>query len=313
MRSLNLFAVCLALFVVVLGAYVRLSAAGLGCPDWPGCYGHVTPIQAHHEILAAQQIDPNGPVSPAKAWKEMVHRYFAGVLALSIFTLAILAWRAKPMEKKVLPTLLVGVIIFQALLGMWTVTMKNWPIVVSGHLMGGMATFALLFWLLIDKARHRQTWTGLRTKAALFLALVAIQIALGGWTSTNYAALVCPDLFTCQGQILPHMDWNEAFSISHGPGELPLSALVTIQIMHRIGALAVVAGAIWLVSGLLSEPGRRTTGWLLLLIVAIQVLLGIGNVLLSLPIPIAVAHNAGAAVLLAYAIWINMSLKRSQI
>lgn len=311
MRALSLFAAGLAFVVVTLGAYVRLSDAGLGCPDWPGCYGHPTPALANLEISAAQAADPVGPVSPAKAWKEMIHRYLAGTLGLTLFVLAASAWRTQRGGRRTLPTALAALVVFQALLGMWTVTRQLWPAVVTAHLIGGMTTLALLVWLASErKETSGRTYRGLRLPAALLLVLVALQIALGGWTSSNYAALACGGLPGCQGQVWPAMDWRDAFDLGHPPGGLPSAALVAIQLAHRLGALAVLAGALWLVRRLLNEPGWTSTGWLLLMAVACQWLLGIGNVLLSLPLPVAVAHNAGAASLLAVVVWINVRLRR---
>jgi cytochrome c oxidase assembly protein subunit 15 len=313
MRALNLFAACLAFVVVIMGAYVRLSDAGLGCPDWPGCYGHPTPALATHEIAAAHSIDPLGPVSAAKAWKEMIHRYLAGTLGVAIFTLALLAWRTLPKGQRVLPSALVLLVIAQALLGMWTVTLQLKPIVVASHLLGGMCTLALLVWALPDRGPTVQpAYAKLRPQAVAVLILLAIQIALGGWVSANYAALACPDLPTCQGSFWPSMDVGDAFALDHLPGGLPIDALVAIHVMHRLGAVLVLAAGLWLARGLLAAPGLAGSGWTLLLALGVQVMLGVGNVMLSLPLPVAVAHNAGAAALLVVVILINARLRSSQ-
>jgi cytochrome c oxidase assembly protein subunit 15 len=311
-RNFALVTACLAFLVVVVGAYVRLSAAGLGCPDWPGCYGHPSPWHAATEIATAHSENPFGNVSAVKAWKEMVHRYLAGTLGLSIFALGWLAWRRVPPGQRILPSVLVLLVIFQAMLGMWTVTQQLRPIVVASHLLGGMTTLALLAWLALDRgADTRLPNTGLHRRALTVLVLLAMQIALGGWVSANYAALACPDFPTCRGALWPTMDLTGAFSFSPTPGALPIEALTAIHIMHRLGAVLVLASALWLAGGLLTTPGMVHTGMALALVVATQFLLGLGNVLLSLPLPVAVAHSAGAATLLIVVIWINTRLKRS--
>lgn len=311
-RTFALVTACLAFLVVVVGAYVRLSAAGLGCPDWPGCYGHPSPWHAATEIATAHSENPFGNVSAAKAWKEMGHRYLAGTLGLSIFVLGGLAWRRAPPGQRILPGVLVALVIFQALLGMWTVTMQLRPVVVASHLLGGMTTLALLAWLALDRGKDvRHSDSRLRSRALMVLSLLAMQIALGGWVSANYAALACPDFPTCRGEIWPAMDLTRAFSFSPTPGMLPIEALTAIHIMHRLGAVLVLASTLWLAGGLLTTPGMAHVGMALALVVASQFLLGLGNVLLSLPLPVAVAHTAGAATLLIVVIWINTRLKRN--
>ena len=207
--KISFIAACLALFVVVLGAYVRLSDAGLGCPDWPGCYGTLTVPQSESAIAHAETAYPDQPVEANKAWKEMIHRYFAGTLGLLVLAIFVLGWRARK-EIKVspwLPTFLLILIVFQAALGMWTVTLLLKPVVVTAHLLGGMATLGLLTWLA-----HRHLGivsTGfshadnLRFWARWALVILFLQIFLGGWTSTNYAALACTDFPTCHGVWMP--------------------------------------------------------------------------------------------------------------
>lgn len=303
---------CLAFLVVVVGAYVRLSAAGLGCPDWPGCYGHSSPWHAATEIATAHSKNPFGNVSTVKAWKEMAHRYLAGTLGLCIFVLGGLAWRWASPGQRILPGVLVALVIVQALLGMWTVTMQLRPVVVASHLLGGMTTLALLAWLALDRGKGaRLPDSRLRRHALVVLILLAMQIALGGWVSANYAALACPDFPTCRGELWPAMDLTGAFSFNSSPGTLPITALTTIHILHRLGAVLVLASALWLAGGLLTTPGLAHTGMVLALVVATQFLLGLGNVLLSLPLPVAIAHTAGAATLLIVVIWVNTRLKRS--
>lgn len=314
-RALLLATLSLAFTVVVLGAYVRLSDAGLGCPDWPGCYGQVTPWHAVEEISAAHAADPQGPVSHAKAWKEMLHRYLAGTLGLLILAIAWLAWRRLPPDRRVLPSALLVLVIFQALLGMWTVTQQLKPVVVASHLLGGMATLALLGWL----ASREGAWPAIRPMglartvglARGVLFLVALQICLGGWVSANYAALACSDLPTCQGVWWPEADFSSAFGLSHPLGGLSAQALTAIHMAHRLAALLVLAGVLTLAWRLARAGGwTGMAGWLLA-VVFIQVLLGMGNVLLDLPLPVAVAHNAGAAALLLSLVWVNTRLGRS--
>lgn len=315
-------ALALAFVVVVLGAYVRLSDAGLGCPDWPGCYGHLDVPDQLEQITAANAIYPHRPVEPDKAWKEMIHRYFAGTLGLSILALAVLAWRRRRQSDQpvALPLALLGVVVFQALLGMWTVTWQLKPVVVMAHLLGGLTTLSLLAWLVLRQGRYGTSdpLTGgdraLRGFAVLGLLLLVGQIALGGWTSANYAALACPDFPTCQAHWWPPLDFREAFTlwrglgISYEGGVLGNDARVTIHVMHRLGALAVLLYLGWLIWRLLT-PSRsrnlRMVGLAIAVLLCIQLGLGIANVLMRLPLPVAVAHNGGAALLLLALVTLN--------
>jgi len=303
-RPLLLFTTGLAFAVILLGAYVRLSDAGLGCPDWPGCYGQISPWHADARIADAHSADPLGPVSHAKAWKEMLHRYLAGSLGLLILAIAILAWRRLPPSRRVLPGLLLALVLFQALLGMWTVTQQLKPVIVAAHLLGGMATLALLAWLLF---RERATTFPVGAPIPLargLLLLVLLQIALGGWVSANYAALACPDLPTCQGAWWPPADFAAGFSLRHPLGGLSAEALTAIHLLHRLGAVLVLAGALLLAARLASIAAGASVA--LLAIVGSQFLLGVANVLLGLPLLVAAAHNAGAAALLLCLVWINV-------
>lgn len=322
-RKLILAALILAFGVVSLGAYVRLSDAGLGCPDWPGCYGKLTPHQAADDINAVLAERPNGPVSHAKAWKEMVHRYFAGTLGLLVLGIAVLAWRGRRTTAggAGLPLLLLGLIVFQALLGMWTVTQLLKPLVVTAHLLGGMTTLSLLLWLwLRERGRFGHVYEArtdhLRISAVLGLALVVTQIALGGWVSTNYAALACTDFPLCQGVWIPPMDVEPGFTLHRELGEtatgdlLPLTALTAIHWVHRVMAVIVTLYLGWLVLQLLRAPGYAGMGLAVGSLLALQVSLGISNVLLSLPLAVAVAHNAGAALLLASLVYLNYRVHR---
>jgi cytochrome c oxidase assembly protein subunit 15 len=322
-RNLILAALILTFGVVSLGAYVRLSDAGLGCPDWPGCYGKLTPHHAADAIAAELVERPDGPVSHAKAWKEMVHRYFAGTLGLLVLGIAVLGWRTRRAAAggPGLPALLLGLVVFQALLGMWTVTRMLKPLVVTAHLLGGMATLSLLLWLwLRERGRFSRAYHAridhLRAGALFGLVLLVTQIALGGWVSTNYAALACADFPLCQGVWVPPMDFEPGFTLHRELGEtatgelLPLTALTAIHWAHRVMALIVTLYLGWLVLRLLRAPGYTGMGLAIGVLLALQVSMGIGNVLLSLPLALAVAHNAGAALLLASLVWLNYRVYR---
>jgi cytochrome c oxidase assembly protein subunit 15 len=225
-NRLALASTVLTLIVVILGAFVRLNDAGLGCPDWPGCYGHLTVPQAEESVRRAAERWESTPLARAderwlaKAWKEMAHRYVAGILGLMVFALAVMAWRNRrhPRQPVKLPLFIAVLIVFQALLGMWTVTLLLKPAIVLLHLFGGLATLALL-WLLYLRTRPEppeavaRASGGLRRLSVVALAVLVLQIGLGGWTSTNYAALACPDFPTCQGQWWPETDFVEGFTL----------------------------------------------------------------------------------------------------
>ena len=323
-KKLILAALVLTFFVVPLGAYVRLSNAGLGCPDWPGCYGQITPHHAADAIDAALKANPDGVVSHAKAWKEMVHRYFAGTLGLLILMIFIVAWRQRKQIQGGLglPLALLAVIVFQALLGMWTVTKLLKPLVVSAHLLGGMTTLALLVLLWRrENVRLQQAYyapaTHLRSAALLGLGLVILQIVLGGWVSANYAALACTDFPTCQSAWIPPMDFEHAYTLHRNLGEtasgelLSLSALTAIHWTHRLMALIVSLYLVWLATRLFKISGYAGIATMLLGALGLQVLLGISNVVFGLPLPVAVAHNAGAALLLAGMVMLNFRVRRN--
>lgn len=310
-------AAVLALCVVVLGAYVRLSDAGLGCPDWPGCYGHIAVPQAPSSAFAGQVIQP------AKAWKEMIHRYVAGTLGMLIVALLVLAWRFRRQlrQSPLVPTLVSIVVIFQALLGMWTVTIKLMPVIVSSHLLGGMTTMSLLFLIAARQVRWRlpdaQAARRLQGAALLGLVILALQIALGGWTSTNYAALACSGFPTCNGQWLPPMDFHNGFALLRDLGRdaaggvISGEALAAIHWTHRVGALVTFLYLGWLAHKAARLPALKAIGRLLAVLLVAQVLLGISNVLFALPLPVAVAHNAGAALLLVTMVVLNYTIHRA--
>ena len=356
-------ACALALGVIVFGAFVRLSNAGLSCPDWPTCYGRAAWPSAATDVSdhAASAIRP---FDDTRAWREQVHRMLAGTLGVLVLVLALLASRRQrlgivqvlgaaalvaisiPLYMRgmhaaaavlagigelillaaalrwwrgaegngvghALPpiaALLLAVIVFQALLGMWTVTWLLKPIVVMGHLLGGLATFALLAWLAWRatdrpiRVPDARLW---RILAGIGLALLVVQIALGGWTSANYAALSCgTDFPRCVGQWWPPHDFGEGFVLWRGigvdyeGGVLDGAARIAIHMSHRMMAVVVFAYLLWFAVRLLRAPGLRGQGGLLAVLLLAQVSLGIANVKLALPLPVAVMHNAGAALLL---------------
>jgi len=350
-------AVALATCVIVFGAFVRLSNAGLSCPDWPTCYGMATwPTTPDHASAADHAATAIRPIEPSKAWREQFHRIIAGLLGVLVLALALLATRRRPQgwlqvigaavlvaiaiplymrgqhvaasvlaiagELALLAgvlrwsdtdlartsTLTLAVIIFQALLGMWTVTWLLKPVVVMGHLLGGLTTLSLLTWIA-----WRATGIPIRSGEAgrlrrlllIGLVLLAIQIALGGWTSANYAALACgTDFPKCAGQWWPAHDFREGFVLWRGIGVdyeggiLDNEARIAIQLAHRLMALVVVGHLLALAARLLRSPGLRGWGTLLGALVLLQFGLGIANVVMSLPLHVAVTHNAGATALL---------------
>lgn len=320
-RRLIALTACATFVLVILGAFVRLSDAGLGCPDWPGCYGNLTPHHSVDEIRAAEAAQPGGPVTMAKAWKEMVHRYLAMVVGAMIAAIMFLAWRHRVLLRQSpwLATVLAGAVIFQAALGAWTVTMLLKPAIVTSHLLGGVTILALLAWLQARQPGSHKLGARIMANGQIkVFAVVATlvlfgQIVLGGWTSTNYAALACTDLPTCHGEWVPKMDFANAFHIIRplgvGPdGELLTNeALRAIHWMHRVGAILVVlvVGAFaWRLS---KTEGGRAAGNMLMAMLAMQVLLGLSNIWFSLPIAVAVGHNGVAALLFA---WMTVILYR---
>jgi len=313
-----LAATVLAAAVVMLGAYTRLQNAGLGCPDWPGCYGFLHVPQSAHSIAIAEARFPGDPVQVDKGWPEMIHRYFAGTLGLVIFAMLFHALRYRREGTPWRHVLgIAALVILQAAFGMWTVTLKLWPQVVSAHLLGGFTTVTLLFLLalrlrarppsLAPQAEH--ALARLRPWLWVALVLVCAQIALGAWTAANYAGIACTDFPGCQGHLWPPMDLRQGFNVFQtiGPnylgGQLGNDARVAIHMTHRIGALAVLL-VLGTVLFRLWVAGRGTglRKWVAVCagVLAGQILLGISNVLLGLPLPVAEAHNAlGAGLLLS--------------
>lgn len=319
-EKLIVLSLLLAFVVVVVGAYTRLVDAGLGCPDWPGCYGYLVVPDTEQEIATAQARFPDTPVEADKAWPEMVHRYLASTLGLFIVLVAVFAVRNRAAHTPVkLPLLLVALVLLQGAFGAWTVTLKLWPQVVTAHLLGGFATLSLL-WLLHLRTTPWLSKPGWRvptryySHAMLALIVVVVQVAIGGWVSSNYAALACADFPTCHGQWWPSMNIARGFDIgqSVGPnylgGQLDSDARTAIQIAHRLGALLVlfVAGSL---SFRLIKQGARW-GYLLAGVLAVQLTLGVLNIVWVLPLWSAVSHNAFGALTTAVLVAVNYAAVR---
>lgn len=363
--------------VIVLGAFTRLVHAGLGCPDWPTCYGHLWVPNEAHEIETANSRFQSTPVETNKTWPEQIHRLCAsalGLVILAIFVVALRAetrregawqlwlplgvlvagvvarvfvgdwldpylwvvvvlyfgnvWRLSRQQKltrALLPSVLAGLVIVQGFFGMWTVTLKLWPQVVTAHLLGGFATLSAI-WLLLQTlvsvnwriaAHEMALMVPLKPLGLAALFVVIIQIVLGGWTSSNYAALACPDFPYCQNAVLPDADFRQGFNVFQqvGPnylgGLLDNHARIAIHFSHRIGAVLVLALNLWLVYGLWRSgmTQAKKTAQLLAAVLTLQIGLGISNVVLSLPLLVAVAHNAGGALLLLVLVTINYRLR----
>ena len=305
------FTAILAFCVVLMGAYTRLRDAGLGCPDWPGCYGHVIVKNIPHQTPGYSLTEQN--IATHKAWFEMIHRYLAGTLAFLIIVIILKAWSIYFSEKKFLlfPKLMLMLVIFQAALGRWTVTLKLLPPVVMLHLLGGMSLTVLLTLFAVQLKNFPQKFSPkdcLRFKwwALLGLGLLFIQIMLGGWTSANYASLACTDFPYCHGELIPNLNFHQAFSvldkigINYQGGQLAESARITIHMTHRFGA--EIVGIYWLLLCLFFLGVGRSLilfrfGILILLLLFIQISLGIINIVYLLPLANAVAHNAVATLL----------------
>ena len=325
-KSFNLFKILvligalLALGVVALGAYVRLTDAGLGCPDWPGCYGTLTVPQSKAAIDIAQTAYHTNNLVVGKAWREMIHRYFAGTLGLIVLAIFVLGWINKR-NLKCSPwtsSFLLVLISFQAMLGMWTVTMLLKPAIVSSHLIGGMTTLGILVWIAHRHWGHFSASivksTPLRLTIRIALLVLLMQIFLGGWTSSNYAALACTDFPTCHGEWLPDMDFGTAFHWVRELGQtaaglpLELSAFTAIQWTHRLGALITFIYLSTLAVMLIKNERLKTFGIVLLALLLVQISLGIGNLVLHLPLALAVGHNMGAALLLITIVVVNSKI-----
>jgi cytochrome c oxidase assembly protein subunit 15 len=332
-RALLVLAAFLTFDLVVFGAFTRLSDSGLGCPDWPGCYGHASPIGARENIAMAQQALPTGPVTHQKAWIEMIHRYLAMTVGALILWLCLWSlWaraKGRPLGDWRWPTISLVWVLVQGAFGAWTVTLKLYPAIVTVHLLLGLGLLALLVWqatrlacapwppLLglngVCAALWRWAWP------ALTLAL-CVQIALGGWVSTNYAVLACSDFPTCQGQWWPQADWSTGFSLLRPLGQtaqgatLPFEALTAIHLMHRLGALALllvwalVLALLWRAqrldrTGVQAGKGPGRLMWGLLVLAGVQLSSGVSNVVLDWPLAAALTHSAGAALWVSLLAW----------
>ncbi|APC67476.1 COX15/CtaA family protein [Ralstonia pseudosolanacearum] len=308
-RKLVWITAFLTLDLIMFGSFTRLTDSGLGCPDWPGCYGTSNPFHARDDIHAAQAAMPSGPVTWMKAWIEMTHRYFALALGVLIITLVVLAW-AKRRELRQSPwyaTAVLGLVCLQGAFGAWTVTLKLQPAIVVTHLLLGMSLLAALIWLGCKNDAPRLVdgrGASLRVPAAIGLALLVAQIALGGWVSTNYAVLACTDFPLCNGQWVPSMDFAHGFTFwrelgrTAGGDFISHDALVAIHWTHRVFAAVVLGYLAWLGLRARRVAGIARVATVLLTVLAVQLATGLSNIVLGWPLLAAVAHNGGAALLL---------------
>lgn len=317
LRQILLVASITTFVVVVLGAWVRLSDAGLGCPDWPGCYGQIVVPGHADDVQRANEAFPERELEHSKAWKEMIHRYLAGALGLVILSLAVVSWLKKDQAsaRPILGTIILGLVVFQAALGMWTVTLLLKPIIVLAHLVGGLTLLSLLWWYLLVQqpptlgsnasVLNLPDWA--RPVALASITVLMVQILLGGWTSTNYSALACTGFPLCSGSLWPEMDFSSGFTpwlglgINYEFGVLEHPGRVAVHMAHRLGALVTFCclGGFGIML-LRSSVGQRIKRIALVMmsLLGLQVLLGIINVSYFLPLAIAVAHNGVAAALL---------------
>ena len=358
LRALTLITLFLTFDLVLFGAFTRLSDSGLGCPDWPGCYGSVSPLGARDEIHEAQTALPTGPVTHKKAWIEMIHRYAATVVGALITLLMVLSWRhARRKDWPVSPwwaTLTFVWVCLQGAFGALTVTMKLYPAIVTLHLLGGLGLLVLLTWqaegyaraaaleegslpeadhptpsfprrressaganLVASSSASTTVSSGLRVSIAVVFVLCILQITLGGWVSTNYAVLACTDFPTCQGQWWPPMDWAHGFQVlrplglTRAGGGLPFEALTAIHMVHRLGAVVLSLAVLILVWRLwrLGANQHRRWAWVLMGLLAWQLLSGLSNVVLGWPLLAALAHTGGAA---AWVIVLTMMWARTR-
>jgi cytochrome c oxidase assembly protein subunit 15 len=312
---LTLIACFVAVIVLGMGVFTRLADAGLGCPDWPGCYGHVLWPSEDHEVTRANEAFPETPVEHDKTWPEMIHRYLASSLGLFTIGILVFSLRSREPEQPVkLPMFLLAFIILQGMFGMWTVTLKLWPQVVTAHLLGGFTTLSLL-WLLTLRLNNSR-WqipaiaenklNAIRPLAVIGLLIVVAQIALGGWTTSNYADIACPDFPTCQGAWLPPMNFTDGFNVGQhiGPnylgGTMDNAARVAIHFSHRVGAIVTAAYLVFLAIKLcgLGLVAAKKLAVVTLLVLVVQISLGISNIVFQFPIDVAVAHNLVGALLL---------------
>ena len=322
LHALTLLTLFLTLDLIMFGAFTRLTDSGLGCPDWPGCYGSASPIGAHADISAAQSAMPSGPVTLSKAWIEMIHRYLATGVGVLILVLCGLNWRSRDQGTQVgLPLFTLLWVCVQGAFGALTVTMKLLPAIVTLHLMGGLTLLALLTWQAVrsrallmqgatspaERSADAPSW--LRMALVLGLCLLVVQIALGGWVSTNYAVLACQEVPTCQGSWWPPMNFSQGFTVWRELGmtaegtPISFEALTAIHMVHRLMAVVVL-----IVLGTLAFRMKRTQAWRtqgrwLNVLLLLQLITGLSNVILGWPLLAAVVHTGGAAGLLGVLTW----------
>ena len=324
-KKITLTAIVLAFIVIVFGAYVRLTDAGLGCPDWPGCYGFFGVPESSESLLEVEKTFPGQVVESGKAWREMIHRYIAstlGFLILILFGLSLSQKRKSGDHRKTrLPFYLLILVIFQGLLGMWTVTLKVHPAIVSAHLIGGLSTLSLLFFYYKKLNTINPTIERLNGFVVLGFCFLIIQILLGGWTSTNYAALGCPDLPLCYGQIWPdNMDFKtgflswQSFGENYEGGLLPPPARTAIHFTHRMGAIVALflLGSIGIKYLSHKHKPVQSAAKYFLVALIIQLMIGVVMVWTSINLSLATAHNAFAAILLLSFINLLYSIKYRQ-
>ncbi len=312
----------LTLDLIMFGAFVRLTDSGLGCPDWPGCYGKITPLAASGHIEKALAAMPYGAVSFSKAWIEMVHRYAGSILGMMIIAIVYLAWRyrARLGHTPRLAIVAFFAVCLQGAFGAWTVTHRLMPVVVTGHLLGGMTLLAIMTWLAARERGHlpvaaaARAW---RPWMAFGFVLLLTQIALGGWVSTNYAALACMDFPTCHGQWLPVMDFGDGYSLIRGLGLLPSGAMISqyaltaIHWTHRNFAFVVFVYLGVLGWKMRRDPGLRGPAKLLLGLLLAQLFTGLTTIFFQWPLLIAVLHNGGAAGLVLASVTLLVRLSRA--
>ena len=331
--------------LIVFGGFTRLTDSGLGCPDWPGCYGEANPFLAHAHIAAAEALMPTGPVTRMKAWIEMIHRFLAMGIGFLIIVLVVASWRQwarvrkggaagnaargpihGPIHGPALPTVLLLWVCVQGAFGAWTVTLKLQPVIVTLHLLFGMTMLAIAVWLggredkllappAAGTANVQHALRRLRPLAWLSGAVLLLQLALGGWVSTNYATLACSDFPLCNGQVMPPMDFERGFTLWRALGRdaagdyLPFQALTAIHWVHRNFAFVVVLVLGWTAWRAWRLPALHKTARNMALVLVIQALTGIATVFLNFPLVVAVLHNAGAALLVLLVTMLNYKVQ----
>lgn len=323
-RKLVAVTVALTFELIMFGAFTRLTDSGLGCPDWPGCYGQANPLQSHADIRAAEIAMPSGPVTVQKAWIEMIHRYLAMSVGLLIIAQVVLVWK-KRRETGISPwlaTFLLFFVCLQGAFGKWTVTMKLQPVIVTSHLLLAMGLLALLA-AALEQQRPRTMIAAAKAvslawPARIALILVFMQIALGGWVSTNYAALACHDYPLCQGNWMPAMDFGHGFSLWRQLGQtvsgeyLPFAALVAIHWVHRNFALLVLVAVLYAAWGAARVAEFSRLARYLAIVIGLQLAIGISTVFFAWPLLLAVLHNGGAAALVLLLSMLNYRVRQAR-